>query len=189
MKKHILTLTLALLIGRHNTVYAQKTDSFILDSMYYNLAPMQSSDSLNLFTTWVDTIKSQSNKNKGQVIPKKPEGHWQLRNNTRIGWMETLPGAVKNIYEVYNYKKPEETYSSQSIFSAFGIDSIASNIYFNGFEGIIPIARDHPLNRKWIAILPTNEHLIIKAIFISPNGNQTSWCITNTYYFSKAKDK
>lgn len=139
-------------------------------------------DSISKYVKEISKINVANKNDTTSVFDKNSK--WELLYLRESGWYENMPGKRQDVNELYIGKPNNVVFGEEIINSVAKINQTI--VLLNETPNLLQfIARDSPLNRKYITILLENNIINLQYIHSYPNGNQSSWFHQTNYYFKK----
>lgn len=141
-----------------------------------------SKDSITLDLKRITAIRSIQRKDTCTQFDENSK--WKLLYHRESGWRENMPNQRHNI-DVLEVGKKDNVVLGQdilNIFQRFKQKVIILNHFPLEFS-LMP--RGAPLNGAFILVLLDDNNIVLQYTHSYPNGNQSSWYVTNSYYFKK----
>ena len=179
-------LTCLFLFEAGSSVNAQVTKIFTAHVIDSSFTKLERKTDKERFSQFCDSLMTHPNITGEAEADFAKTGLWSLLYYRRYGWTSSSIGHSVAIDEVYIKNNPEDVYTTKNLFDTLQIDSVITK-NFKDFFYILSVPRDDPFNRKWFAISPQKNFLIVRYIGSLPNDNGYSFAIAREYYFKKAE--
>lgn len=175
--KYILTTAL-LLIG--TLLFAQEHEEGY--PFEKKLEKVTSKDSIALYLKQISAIYTIQRKDTSTKFDENSK--WKLLFHRESGWRENMPNQRHNI-DVLEVGKKDNVILGQDILNVFQRFK-QKVILLNQFPSAISlIPRGAPLNGAFVLVLLDDNNVVLQYTHSYPDGNQSSWYVTNSYYFKK----
>jgi|APLak6261678124_1056121.scaffolds.fasta_scaffold10879_2 hypothetical protein len=175
--KYILTTAL-LLFG--TLLFAQNQDQGA--PFAEKLKKVTSKDSIALCLKEINAINTIQRKDTSTKFDENSK--WKLRFHRVTGWKENMPNQRHDI-NILEIGKNDIMVTGKDILNVFQRFKQKVTLLNQFPSSILLTPRGAPLNGAFILVLLDDDNAVLQYTHSYPNGNQSSWYITESYYFKK----